>query len=195
MNRLIAIVPAPRGFGYAVLEGPDALVDWGLKGTSRLRGRPHAWCIRQAERLLEEFVPDVLVLEDHHYDPRFRRGAGAKRFLAEIAKRATKRAVRVRYIRRRQVGRVADHASDSTRYHVALTVVHRFPELAWRLPPVRKPWMSEDARMAIFGAVALALACYAPTASQPPRSPGTSDGRMVSALNACDTTPSTRSRK
>jgi hypothetical protein len=35
----------------------------------------------------------------------------------------------------------------------------RFPEeLGHRLPPKRKPWMSEDYRMGIFDAVALAFA-------------------------------------
>jgi hypothetical protein len=30
-------------------------------------------------------------------------------------------------------------------------IAARFPELAARLPPERKRWMSEDPRMAIFG--------------------------------------------
>ena len=34
----------------------------------------------------------------------------------------------------------------------------QFPELEKRLPRVRKPWMSEDERMSIFDAVALAIA-------------------------------------
>ena len=36
----------------------------------------------------------------------------------------------------------------------------RFPELAPRLPRSRKPWMSEDYRMSIFDAVALALTFF-----------------------------------
>jgi hypothetical protein len=37
-------------------------------------------------------------------------------------------------------------------------IAKRFPEeLGSRLPPERKPWMSEDSRMNIFDAVALAL--------------------------------------
>jgi hypothetical protein len=41
---------------------------------------------------------------------------------------------------------------------IARLIVTRFPELAPRLPPERKPWTSEDTRMAIFDAAAFALA-------------------------------------
>jgi hypothetical protein len=158
MNRIVAIAPAPRGFGYAVFEGPE-LIDWGLKGTSRLRGRHHAWCVRQAERLFEEFVPEVLAVNDHH-DRRFRRGEGSRHLLEEIARQAGKRGVKVRRLRHWHMRSVAAEATGITKYKVAVAVAQRFPELAWRLPPVRKPWMSEDARMGIFDAVALGLAHY-----------------------------------
>jgi len=36
-------------------------------------------------------------------------------------------------------------------------IAARFPELARSVPPERKPWMSEDERMAIFDAAAFGL--------------------------------------
>jgi hypothetical protein len=46
-----------------------------------------------------------------------------------------------------------------TKHALAEIIAKRFPgELASRLPPKRKPWMSEDYRMSIFDAVALVLA-------------------------------------
>ena len=40
-------------------------------------------------------------------------------------------------------------------------IAERFPgELGFRLPPKRRPWMSQDSRMDIFDAVALVLAYY-----------------------------------
>jgi hypothetical protein len=45
-----------------------------------------------------------------------------------------------------------------TKHALAEIIAKRFPEeLGSRLPPKRKPWMSEDSRMNIFDAVALAL--------------------------------------
>ena len=43
---------------------------------------------------------------------------------------------------------------------MAQFVVARLPELGRYLPPERKPWMSEDNRMAIFDAAAFALASF-----------------------------------
>jgi hypothetical protein len=39
-------------------------------------------------------------------------------------------------------------------------IATRFPQLARSVPPERKPWMSEDSRMAIFDAAAFALASF-----------------------------------
>jgi hypothetical protein len=43
----------------------------------------------------------------------------------------------------------------------AVAIAEAFPELASRLPRVRRPWMSEDERMNIFDAMALALTAMA----------------------------------
>jgi len=47
-----------------------------------------------------------------------------------------------------------------TKQEIARVVADQLPELAPRLPRVRKPWMSEDYRMAIFDAAAFALTYY-----------------------------------
>lgn len=51
----------------------------------------------------------------------------------------------------------------ANKHQIATAVVQKFPELAPRLPPDRKPWMSEDPRMAMFNAVALALTYFEKT--------------------------------
>ena len=48
----------------------------------------------------------------------------------------------------------------TTKQEIAIAIAERFPELAPRLPRSRKPWMSEDYRMSIFDAVALALTFF-----------------------------------
>src|SRR3989441_10020208 len=73
------------------------------------------------------------------------------------------------------------------KYKIALAIVRRFPELALRLPPTRKPWMSEAAQMGVFDAVALALAFYA---RQRTPKDGSSAAVTVSALKGGETTPS-----
>jgi hypothetical protein len=49
-------------------------------------------------------------------------------------------------------------AERLTKYERAQAVVQRFPVLTQKLPPKRKPWESEDYRMSVFAAAALAMA-------------------------------------
>jgi hypothetical protein len=55
---------------------------------------------------------------------------------------------------------------------MARFIVVRFPELARYVPPERKPWMSEDPRMAIFDGAAFALALFHTNRHQQPREEG-----------------------
>ena len=51
-----------------------------------------------------------------------------------------------------------DRAEKLTKHQRAQAVIERFPVLAQKLPPKRKPWESEDYRMSMFAAAALAVA-------------------------------------
>jgi hypothetical protein len=51
--------------------------------------------------------------------------------------------------------------AKGTKFAVAQALAGKFPaELGKRLPPKRRPWMSEDPRMDIFDAVGLAMAFW-----------------------------------
>ncbi len=43
------------------------------------------------------------------------------------------------------------------KYERAVEIAARFPEIGWKLPPKRKAWESEDYRMSMFSAAALAM--------------------------------------
>ena len=48
-----------------------------------------------------------------------------------------------------------------TKHEIAHAIAMQIPAFAAKMPPVRKPWMSQDSRQSLFDAVALALAYYA----------------------------------
>jgi Holliday junction resolvasome RuvABC endonuclease subunit len=154
--RIIAIDPSTRGFGFAVLEGPSRLIDWGVKETKTdKKGRALKW----TAELIERYQPSVLVLEDYA-------GKGSRRcrrvteLIDEISQLARRKTVRVRGFSRTKVKQAFSESGASTKQEIALAIAKRFPELAPRLPRFRKPWMSEDYRMSIFDAVGLGLTLY-----------------------------------
>ena len=69
--------------------------------------------------------------------------------LDDISQLTAKRNVKVRRFSRLKI--------KQTLAEIAVAIANRFPDLAPRLPRFRKPWMSEDYRMTIFDAVALAV--------------------------------------
>jgi len=153
--RVLAIDPSTRGFGFAVLEGPNRLIDWGVKETKTDNKKKS---LKLIEDLIDRYQPSVIVVEDYA-------GRGSRRcqriqeLIDEISKLALKRKVRVRSFSRVKV-KQAFAESGATKYSIALAIANRLPELAPRLPRFRKPWMSEDYRMSIFDAVAFGLTFF-----------------------------------
>ena len=68
--------------------------------------------------------------------------------------------VRVVLIGSQQLRTIGPLSQTNTKHGRACILVERFPELNAFLPPFRKPWMSEDARMSIFDSLAFAVASF-----------------------------------
>src|SRR2546428_2957056 len=59
--RVLAIDPFTRGFGFVILEGPEHLVDWGMK---EVRQNKAARSLKQLADLIEHYQPDVIVAKE-----------------------------------------------------------------------------------------------------------------------------------
>jgi len=155
-SRVLAIDPYSRGFGFVVLEGSSRLVDWGLRDTRR--DKDHL-LLRKVADLVRLYRPDVLVVEDCT-DRRSRRRAEARRVISDIVTLAKASGLRTRAVSMAQVRQVFAVHGATTKHQIAGEIVVRFPELGAHRPRVRKPWMSEDERQAMFDAAALALTLF-----------------------------------
>jgi Holliday junction resolvasome RuvABC endonuclease subunit len=149
--------PTARGLGFVVLEGPARLIDWGTKAVRR--SDKNRRCTRAVLDLIRWYEPDVLVVEDCRTRGS-RRCPRVRTLLGGLDLPAKTRDVRVCKIAPRAARVACTASADATKHQVATTLATTFPELALRLPPPRKPWMSEDARMSIFDALALAVTFY-----------------------------------
>ena len=154
-RRVLAIDPYSRGVGFAVLEGPECLIDWGIRTTGRA---DNAKAARVIDKLIDRFRPDVLALED--WDSAGSRRCGRVQKLLDRIAAAEGSRVLVRLIARRQIRAIGPLPQTGTKHGRACFLAERFPELQAFLPPFRKLWMPEDDRMAIFDAVSFAVACF-----------------------------------
>jgi len=154
---VLAVFPSTRGFGYALFEGPEVLVDWGIKTVRG--GKKNDASLRRIQELLDLYRPDTLIVEDY-------KGAGSRR--AERIQKlidaaiglATKQRIVSQSFSRADIRTCFSHRGALSKRQIAETLAREFPELGPRLPPLRKIWMSEDARMNIFDAAALAMTFF-----------------------------------
>jgi Holliday junction resolvasome RuvABC endonuclease subunit len=154
--RVLAIDPTTKGFAYALLEGPSWLIDWGL---TQVEGRKNSNCILRLEKLIDRYAPEVLVLEDYR-GTGSRRCARVTRLIGDASIVAHRNHLRTKRFSRGKLQRFFSDTGHATKRAIAVAIAERFPELAPRLPRIRKPWMSEDERMSIFDAVALAVTYF-----------------------------------
>src|ERR1017187_9383905 len=97
-KRVLAVDPFSRGVGFAVLEGSECLIDWGLRTTGRA---DNAKAARVIDKLIDRFRPDVLALED--WDSAGSRRCGRVQKLLDRIAAAEGSRVLVRLIARRQI--------------------------------------------------------------------------------------------
>jgi hypothetical protein len=152
-NFVFAIHLQTRGFAYVLFDESRIPVDWGVydaRGADK-----NARCLIRINSLLELHTPDVLVLQDMS-----KHGTRRARRIRELNRRAAvladQRGVRVKTYSRAQVIEYFAEIGAVTKYKIAEAIAKHIPALDLYVPPARKPWMSENARMGIFDAAALA---------------------------------------
>ena len=116
------------------------MIDWGVRNAGTKN--KNAQSLKEIERLIEHYEPDVIVLENP-------RGKGSRRYprieqlIRETARLALSRNVEVCRYSRESVREAFARRGARTKQQLAAAVAFHFPELAPRLPPIRKCWMQE----------------------------------------------------
>jgi len=150
---VLAIYPQSRGFAFALFEGWLAPVDWGVQ---EVRGRDkNAHCLKRIDSLFALHAPDVLILQDMS-EHGTRRAPRIQELNNRIAELAERRGILVHMYSRTQVVEFFAHRGATTKQKIAEGIAKHVPALNLYIPPARKPWMSEDPRLGIFEAAALA---------------------------------------
>ena len=154
--RVLAIDPSSRGLGFAVLEGPERLIDWGVRqAAAESDEAKNAECVKTVAELIDRYQPHALAIEDAATDDS-RRCERVQRLLEEIRALARDKRIKVMSLTPERVR----SAFAPTKDVIAAAIAGRFPELAPRLPRPRTLTMSEQYEMPVFDAMAFAQAFF-----------------------------------
>jgi hypothetical protein len=148
-----------RGFGYAVHEDDGTLANWGIKSVKRGKSAKSLLCV---EELIAFFHPGVIVL----HATEDRRWPRLKSLADETAAVAARHNILVIQFSRKHIRETFFEAGKGTKHLIASVLAKRFPQLAFCLPPRRRPWEGEDYWMDVFDAVALAVVYLIPLSSR-----------------------------
>ena len=153
--RILAIDLHPQRYGYAVLETPLELLDWGVKRRYRKQNRPgrYSLCGRLGS-LLKMWSPSLVAIKE----PPKPHTARIRNLLAGLIAEVGPYRIPVRCVPDEAPRRAFSDSDRLTKHAMASSLLKHFPFLASALPPKRKIWESENYRMSIFVAAALALA-------------------------------------
>lgn len=156
-NLVMAIYPNTRGFAFVLFEGSLAPVAWQVV---EVRGkRKNRQCLQAIARLFGRYEPDVLVLQDTK-EGGTRRSRRIRDLNDAIEVFADTQSVPVVTYSRDQVRQCFAEVGTATKGAIAEAIAKRIPMFGRFVPPVRKIWMSEDARTGLFDAIGLVLTFF-----------------------------------
>jgi hypothetical protein len=149
-GRVLTLEVHPLSYGFTVFEGPDHLIDWGVRSFRRGANAVKVPMSKKLALLINDYRPDIILVAW----PK----TGAPRRLHLIRKVAAAHGVRVRALSRTSARRAFPNAHN--KHELALAVATRIPSLSPYIPPKRKSWKPEHYRMSMFGAAAIGLSHF-----------------------------------
>jgi hypothetical protein len=154
---VLSIYPNTRGFAFVLFQSSLSPFDWGVK---EVRGRrKHSRCLAKIVTILDRYQPEILVLQDTSPDGT-RRVRWVTNLNSAIAELAKGREILVYRYSREDVRGAFGYLGAVNKQIIAEAIAKHIPVFERYVPPPRKPWMSEDARMGLFDAAALALVFF-----------------------------------
>lgn len=148
-----------RRFGYAAFQGQRMLLEWGQRYYPAVGDVEREIAQRRISKLLNGITPDLILLKQERWD-RAHHDIHLANPLAALQSEADRHSIPIRLIRENTIRATFEVFGCRTKPDIAAAVASLFPELLRIVPPQRKAWQTEHARMSIFDAVALGVAYW-----------------------------------
>jgi len=153
-NVILAIYPNVRGFGYACIELPNHLIDYGVKTVKPVNNEI---IIRQVAKQMDYYKPDIIVLRSGDKLPL--RAKRISQVVNHITELAIERNLPVHQYSKEQIKFVFEQFGATTNYEVAKKLSEWINVLQHIDIKPLKSYEPEAYYQGIFDAVSLAV-CY-----------------------------------
>jgi hypothetical protein len=142
-KRILALAIRTGMFGFAVIESPSRLLDWGMRRFEKKRSSGAADVSARIRPLLKLHKPRLVVIRSREYhSAAFNRRLAAS--LRSIRREAKRLSIGCRMLTPSEVQQHLSPDRRVTKYQIAASLAERFKALSWKLPPLRKKYQSES---------------------------------------------------
>ncbi len=148
---MLAIHPTYKGFGWVLFESTLVPYDWGIASAKVSR---NARLIARFERLLNRYQPTAVVFEQFE---RRERADRIQRLCRRMIHLANCQGMDTPVYSMAAIRTCFVSVGATTRFEIAQTIALHIEALRHKLPPMRGAWRSEDARISLFNAAAVAI--------------------------------------
>lgn len=155
-DRILAVAPVHRGFGYVVMSGTGTLLHWCVREVRVKAEHKNARCVFEVDKIIDVYKPTVLAIEDHHA-PGAAKRERVKELLALLEEHAIDCGLGVVKYGPRAIRLSLELSPRATKIKLAAAVSARLRVLTNRTPGDKFCWEAEAYAMPIFVASALAL--------------------------------------
>jgi len=155
--RLLGIAIRAPWLGFAELDARGRLLDWGMIFYQRRTADELRSAKRRLNAILARTNPTfiVIVLPGLKANERI---ASVRSVARSLRAAASRRSIQVVRLRRSAIRAAFAPCRARSKYQIAVALARAFPEVSQKLPPVPKFWEKEDSKMALFDALAGAVA-------------------------------------
>jgi Holliday junction resolvasome RuvABC endonuclease subunit len=148
---VLALYPNARGLGYACVELPQRLLDYGVVTVNPIS---NGKVLRRVEKFMDYLKPKIILIREGSSLTTFK-AARIKKLIDAITTLAGEKNLTVHHYSRDQVKEVFEQFGATSKYQISQKIVSWFPTLKPFAPKVQKAWENEDYYMGIFDALSL----------------------------------------
>jgi hypothetical protein len=150
----LAVSLSNRGFAYVFFEAPQTPYDWAV---CEIRGNEkNDQIVKRVSKLIQTYRPETLVLENIE-TASAKHSSRLQKLSRQMSHLAECEGVSVCAYDRKAIRAAFAPLGAKTKVQIAHAIGNAIPAFIHRLPPIRKIWMSEDARQMLFDAAALGM--------------------------------------
>lgn len=150
---VLALYPTRYGMGYAVFDGPEDLVDYGISYVQPMSNKK---MMKKVKEYISFFNPAIVLCRNVN-DLKKRAGKRTKKLIDLICGEAKSQDLQVHSYTRSDIQNVFSQFGATTKYQIQKKIIEWYPVLKAYEFPKRGKWKSENHNTGVFDAVSLAI--------------------------------------